>query len=412
MVNVAFWALCIVAASAHPLILLSYARLFANRKRSIDALYKSTAQGGDNRSLGGVLRAVYEEESNWRGFFVPVTICSILSFAAAAVMIEQAANIENPLGLGEASPLSQYLENANHTAILGFGGAYLASLYGVIDRFRSLTLSTFQLHLAWFRLLFGAAFGAIIANFAAEGLAGPAAFATGFLPIREVLEVVARFARRAFGTEGVARLQEETNWNLVQGATPDIIERLEEADVTSVSALASQNPIALMHRTNIHWRVLIDLMDQAILITYVHDKIGALRLIGIRGAIEAGIVYLRINDRDGAGTVTAVASILGCTEQCARNLIRNLSEDSQVRLLYQLWFDAVGTDQTEKAREPRTLYFVPDDGVSPEEAAATLEALKRFGTVNAGQVVLSADADISAVKALLTGAKFRFGLTS
>ena len=412
MVNVAFWALCIVAASAHPLILLSYARLFANRKRSIDALYASTAQGGDDRSLGGVLTTVYEKESNWRGFFVPAAICSVLSFAAAAVMIEQAPNVENPLGLGEASPLSQYLESANYTAILGFGGAYLASLYGLIDRFRSLTLSTFLLHLAWFRLLFGAAFGAIIANFAAEGLAGPAAFAMGFLPIRELLDVVARFARRAFGTEGAARPQQETNWNLVQGATPDIIERLEEADVTSVSALASQNPIALMHRTNIHWRVLIDLMDQAILITYVHDKIGSLRVIGIRGAIEAGIVYGRINNPDGAGTVTAVAQILACGEECARNLIRNLAEDAQVRLLYQLWFDSGGTDEAEEARELRTLYFVPDEGVSPEEVVATLEALKRFGTVNPDRVVLSADADIGAVTALLTSAKFRFGATS
>jgi hypothetical protein len=41
-----------------------------------------------------------------------------------------------------------------------------------------------------------------------------------------------------------------------------------------------------------------------------------------------------------------------------------------------------------------------------------LEALKRFGTVNPDQVVLSADADIDAVTTLLRTAKFRFGPTS
>ena len=94
------------------------------------------------------------------------------------------------------------------------------------------------------------------------------------------------------------------------------------------------------------------------------------------------------------------------------NLIRNLAEDAQVRLLYQLWFDSDDTDEAEEARERRTLYFVPDEGVSREEVAATLETLKRFGTVNAGQVVLSPDTDINAVRALLTSAKFRFGPNS
>jgi hypothetical protein len=165
----------------------------------------------------------------------------------------------------------------------------------------------------------------------------------GFLPIREVLESLRDVARRAFGSDRAHPIPEEASWSLIQGATPDIVERLDEADVTSIAALASQNPMALMKRTNIQWRALLDLMDQAILVTYVSDKIAPLRTIGIRGAIEAGILYLRTaNPADtlAAATLQKVADILDEGRLAsAQNLVRNLAEDAQVRLLWELWFD-------------------------------------------------------------------------
>ncbi len=355
-----FWLACLAAGAVHPLIILSYFHLLNRRKDSIETLYdqvrKQKSGDAEGRSLGHVLREVSNKETDGWGYVIPCVICSLLSIAGAAVMT-QLSGVTDPLGL--PSSFGDFLEKVNHTAVLGFAGAFLASVYSIVDRFRSLTLSPFLVHLAWFRLLFGAVLGAVINDYVSAGLASAGALAIGFLPIREVLESLRDVARRALGSDKSHAIPEETSWNLIQGATPDIVERLDEADVTSIAALASQNPMALMKRTNIQWRALLDLMDQAILVTYVSDKIAPLRTIGIRGAIEAGILYQRTviapADPHAAGTLQKVADILDeGVLSTAQNLVRNLAEDAQVRLLWDLWFDD-RDDQQEEAEIRRLL---------------------------------------------------------
>jgi hypothetical protein len=97
--------------------------------------------------------------------------------------------------------------------------------------------------------------------------------------------------------------------------------------------------------------------------------------------------------------------------------MRNLAEDSQVRLLHQLWFDADDyqaqqQDLAPRRAEPRLLYYVPEDGVPDTVVAATRERLKRFGTVAEDHITLTADADLGEVSELLRDARFRFGPSS
>lgn len=348
-----FWIVCLAAGGVHPLLVFSYIRLLKKRKDSIETLYdqvrgQRTGQT-QGRSLGGVLREVAKNESTGLGYVIPCVICSALSIAGA-IVITQLSGVADPFGF--PASFAEFLKKANHTAVLGFAGAFLASVYGIVDRFRSLTLSPFLLHLAWFRLAFGAVLGAVITDFVTAGLAAAGALAMGFLPIRELLESLRNVARRAFGSDKTNPVPEEASWSLIQGATPDIVERLDEADVTSIASLASQNPLALMKRTNIHWRALLDLMDQAILVTYVADKISSLRGIGVRGAIEAGILHRRIAltppDAHAAETLRKMADVLGNGLDSAHNLVRNLSEDAQVNLLHELWFEE-DADQPQRA---------------------------------------------------------------
>jgi len=86
----------------------------------------------------------------------------------------------------------------------------------------------------------------------------------------------------------------------------------------------------------------IDVVDQAILVNYIGDKIEALRPVGIRGAIEMTVLG---EPAGGGGTaeqrvahvIAIVAQRLGGTEAEARNLGDNLYEDGQVDLIWQLY---------------------------------------------------------------------------
>jgi len=137
--------------------------------------------------------------------------------------------------------------------------------------------------------------------------------------------------------------------------TPELLDRLEEADVASPTGLANADPFQLFLRTNIIWRHILDLIDQAILAQYVGEKIRAVRSAGIRGSIEAALVAQRLlppNEGDdppdpsvveSAGvTNERVSFVLDQAPQVTRNLLQNLYEDAQVKLISDLWFEENG----------------------------------------------------------------------
>ena len=140
-------------------------------------------------------------------------------------------------------------------------------------------------------------------------------------------------------------------WSTIQGITPELLDRLTEADVASPAALANADPFRLFLRTNISWRHILDLIDQAILAGYVGEKIELVRPTGIRGAIEMGLLAERLlrldpdNERQkpiiesARATMRKIAQALGHDEDVTRNLIQNLDEDAQVTPIWNLWFE-------------------------------------------------------------------------
>jgi hypothetical protein len=133
-------------------------------------------------------------------------------------------------------------------------------------------------------------------------------------------------------------------WTTVQGLSQDIIDRLEEADITSPCHLARAEPVNLHLKTNIEWRTVLDMIDQAFLVVYVEDNIHKLRSLGIRGSIEAAILWQRLSDpsadvkRAAEDTVNELVTALGQGRGAVLTLLQNLYEDSQVNLIWELWF--------------------------------------------------------------------------
>ncbi|HEY1304777.1 MAG TPA: hypothetical protein VGF24_14540 [Vicinamibacterales bacterium] len=343
MVGFLFWLLTLVPASLFALLLYAYTRRFSHRKELIRSLLTNSNAIG---KYSVAFRASVDMRSEeWRrrldldieAYLYPIALSTVLTFGAMVVLISKYS--QNALGLPQ--PLLLFVQQTPTAALAGFAGAYLWSLYDFTDRFRILNLPINALHGMWFRM----ALTPIVACFAQalikDTFVPMLGFGIGMLPVATVMSWVQDTARQRINVN--AGKEVEPLWEHIQGLTPDIIARLIEASVTSAAHLANQDPVSLLRRTNIEWRNVLDMMDQAILLTYVGPALEKLRPMGIRGAIEAAILYGRFKtsagDTEALQSIEAFAGAIGVKPDVARNLLHNLFEDPQVDLIWSLWFD-------------------------------------------------------------------------
>jgi hypothetical protein len=173
-------------------------------------------------------------------------------------------------------------------------------------------------------------------------VAAPIAFGLGLFPIKDTVDFVRQSTKKRLEISITPETVMGPPLGLVQGLNKEVIDRLEEEGISSTVELAYYDPIKLFFKTNFQWAWVIDVIDQAILINYIGDKIDALRPVGIRGAIEMTVLGEPEGDGGTAGepvdgVVAIVAQRLGGTAAEARNLGDNLYEDGQVDLIWQLY---------------------------------------------------------------------------
>jgi len=133
----------------------------------------------------------------------------------------------------------------------------------------------------------------------------------------------------------------------------------------------------LLLRTNLEWKTILDIIDQAILFDYFGDKCERLREFGIRGSIELASIQDDLTNDDATVRaqcellLASVALRLEVEEVAVRNAIRNAYEDVQVELLWDLWGDTDpgGEDDPARASEPQR--DDDDEQDSPTEADET-----------------------------------------
>jgi hypothetical protein len=135
-----------------------------------------------------------------------------------------------------------------------------------------------------------------------------------------------------------------------------MVSRLIDEGIESAEQLASYDPFKLLLRTNLQWKTILDIIDQAILFDYFGEKSERLREFGIRGSIELASIQEDFTDDDAAiraqceQLVASIACRLEVEEIAVRNAIRNAYEDVQVELLWDLWGDTDPEDDDDVAR--------------------------------------------------------------
>ncbi len=278
-----------------------------------------------------------------REHVMPLVLCGIVTFPVSVAAVSAA---KLPLGL--PTTVAAVASAVPVDVLAGFAGAYLWGLYACIERFRVANWTPSFIHGLWVRILIGGMLGGLVGvPFKAE-YSPLLAFSLGAFPSDTVRKWLRRRAAKAVGLEE-DDVAAGPKWAAIQGVTTELLDRLEEADVESPTALANADPVQLLLRTNIPWRHILDLIDQAILATYVGPKLEAVRIMGVRGAIEMALLgerlrLLKSDDpirQDADRTVARIAAILGEPDSgtTTRNLIQNLDEDAQVELIWNLWFE-------------------------------------------------------------------------
>jgi len=362
-----FWALALIPGLLHPLLLWIYNIRFGERKSLIARLLE---RSGTGHGSAPVRREGQKQRDEWAGrldlglrtYIPPVCLSALISIAATIVIL--AAQLPNN-DLRLPPSLLAFAKLATPAAIAGFAGAYVWGVYDFVDRFRTLSLPVGALHMIWFRLLLGPILGGYSAQLLNKDFAAVFSFALSSIPVPSLLKWMQDTANQKF-TIGSQSSNVPPRWELVQGLTQDIVARLNEVGVSSVAHLGNQDPVNLLRLTNIEWRNILDMMDQAYLASYVEDAIVKLRAKGIRGSIEMAVLHDRVEhgDANALAVIQSIAPDLGKDEATVKNLAQNLAEDPQVQRIWSLWWQP-DDGETAAPRAPGT-----DDDGPPERADA------------------------------------------
>lgn len=300
------------------------------QKGVFDSYQSRFGRAGDERGqIVEQLFDLYYRASNYRlaiGMNVVVVSLGVaISMARVGVPIWIPAKMND---LARSAPL---------TLSMGFAGAYLLSFYDILRRCRTADLEPYSLHFTWVHMILASILAPLVSGAFTPAIAPIVAFGLGLFPIRDTVEFMRESTKKRLEINKGDPSSSGPALTLVQGLNKDVIDRLEEEGISSTVELAYYDPIKLFLKTNFQWAWVIDVMDQAILINYVGEKIDLLRPMGIRGSIEMTVLGEPSESEGTIQAVQLVAQRLGMTSNDVRNLGVNLYEDGQVDLIWQLY---------------------------------------------------------------------------
>jgi hypothetical protein len=346
-----YWLLVVASGLPYLILALSYKRILNQRiEETVARLTKDTreayAKAYGNPDIKDALKQWY----HWTTFVAPLLLAFVVAGALTAVALA-VAGLPLP---GLPGPLVTKMASTPLAVLAGALGAFLFGLDDVVRRHAIADLSPAALHAAWLRIAIASGVGAVFNGMhTPEALAIPLAFAVGTLPLSEIWVLVREKANVKYNP-GKAW---EPDLHLLQGLTRSARDRLIEEDIDSVQRLADIDPIRLLCRTNLEWNVILDMLDQALLVDFVGEKITALRVLGVRGAIEMSDYAERSIENGntkaevahGERMLAEIGAALGTSRDAAFNISYALSNDALVQFVWAQWESVFGEDDDDRA---------------------------------------------------------------
>ena len=128
----------------------------------------------------------------------------------------------------------------------------------------------------------------------------------------------------------------------LSGVDRSIADRIQDADITTITQLAWTDPIQLMMRSSLSFDYVMDLQSQALAWTYFDtETLTKLRLIGLRGAYEIRSLMDRLNSGSddektaATGVVAGAAAATGINVINLKDTFSLISVDGSTTFIYE-----------------------------------------------------------------------------
>lgn len=331
------WILALIPALLYFWLYLSYLQVINDKRDELKGLL---TRGG---AMQQYVKAYGEKGNDPQQVASRILICNnyaplsylrallftaFLTTAATAIAIARAG-----LPITLPSRLVEFLKAspAIPAMLAGCAGAFVWGLYELLRRYRVGDLTPSAIYFTGIRLLVLAAVGPALSTVLKKGFSWAIAFGLGVLPLNTIADVAAEPTRRALKIAAPEPPGQDKLFEVIQGLTPEMIDRLNEAGIDNAQQLAFTDPLRLLVRTNLGWKVILDLVDQAFLAVYVGPKIAELRPLGVRGAVELCGV------KDNVQIVESIAAILGRSRDDVAGLIDTVCYDPTRAFIAELW---------------------------------------------------------------------------
>ena len=220
-------------------------------------------------------RKFYQERYGPQHFYVPV---AVLLIVAAVGNFYLAKSLQTLVDSG-AKPASF------DVAAAALAGAYTFVCWELFSRMQRLTLTRGDVLRAALRLAVALPIGFAFGTLLNASLAPFVAFAMGAFPLQIITVILQRQMKKRLELELDAKAARDQVF-LLTGIDTPIAERIEDADITTITQLAWADPLQLTMRTNLQFAFVIDIISQALAWVYFEKKLQPLGVIGLRGAVE------------------------------------------------------------------------------------------------------------------------------
>lgn len=226
-------------------------------------------------------------------------------------------------------------------AVFGFLGAYSWSMNNIVRRTKGFDLSPISVYLISVKITILSIVGYLISFIFRDSISWLLAFALGALPLTEVRRFILDVGTKNKKVHFI-EVNSDSLSNL-QGTNHLLRSKLEDFGITSIQNLAYCNIFELFLKCNVERKVILDLIDQALLWVFIEEKAVQIRPHGIRGAIELIQVNEDLKSPDrrekkhAEEMINNLSSELSIPYSSAYNLIVEIANDAQSLLLWDLW---------------------------------------------------------------------------
>lgn len=233
------------------------------------------------------------------------------------------------------------------TASAALAGAYMWVVDDLISRARRLDLAPSDILWNVLRLAIAIPMGYAFSSIAAKDIGPFIAFSLGAFPLTTLTSMLRRTANKSLNIEPQG---DEVSDNIVQLQSIDreIVERLANEDIRTITQIAYCDPVRIAMRSNLSFNFITDCMGQALAWLYLQDGLDKLRPLGLRGAVE---IRHFVDDYDYVGNdpdrladkniaVAALPKIAAAINQDADTVqfvFRQIAGDPYTSFLYKIW---------------------------------------------------------------------------